>query len=111
MVLIGFIGLAAVGAVARFSLSTFWNRSEFPYGTLAINVVGSFALGLIASRGQSTLLLIGTAALGSFTTFSTVMLECFDFGEDGRYRAAIAYLSITVVAGCFAAYLGLELGT
>ena len=60
-------------------------RLEFPWGTLAVNISGAFALGLVAGLALhgDALLLAGTSLLGSYTTFSTWMLETYRLGEEG----------------------------
>ena len=87
---VGLLGGAA--SVARYLLGgivTAAGRASFPLGTLAVNVSGALALGmLIGLRVHGTaLVLLGTAMLGAFTTFSTWMLES---DRLGRYEAAPA---------------------
>src|SRR4051794_2437244 len=72
--------LGGVGAVARFLLSTAVARRGagwFPYGTLVVNVSGSALLGLVAGLALhgDALTLVGGGLLGSYTTFSTWMLD------------------------------------
>ena len=74
-------------------------------------MLGAFALGLIAAKGHTTTLLIGTAGLGSLTTFSTLAYESVALSDSNRTRAALLYLAATLIVGCGAAYLGLEWGT
>ncbi len=82
------------------------------WATLAVNVSASFALGLVASLDPSSgtasplLLLIGTGFLGSFSTFSTFMLEAFVAWQAGRRRETLALLAASVVLGALAALLG-----
>jgi CrcB protein len=110
---VGLIGGAA--SVARFLLDgAIGSRlaGGFPWGTFAVNVSGSFALGLLAGAGVSgtVLTLAGTAALGSYTTFSTWMFETHRLGEDDDRRLLAANLIGSLVAGLVAAYVGLRLG-
>jgi CrcB protein len=107
--------LGGAGALARFHLDAFVQLragSEFPFGTLAVNVLGSLALGVLAgaSVGGDALLLAGTALLGSFTTFSTWMLETERLAEDGERRIALANLVVPILAGLAAAAAGWAIG-
>ncbi len=92
LVWIGAALVGGVGALARFHLDAFVelpSAGEFPLGTLVVNLLGAFCLGLLTglSITGDTLLVAGTALLGSFTTFSTVMLETERLGEEGERRA------------------------
>jgi len=115
LVWVGAALLGGVGALARFQLDSFVELpavGEFPLGTLAVNLLGSFCLGLLTglSITGDALLLEGTAALGSFTTFSTVMLETERLGEEGESPLALANLAISFAGGLVAAALGWILG-
>jgi CrcB protein len=109
----GCVGGAA--AVARFLLDgAIGSRvgGAFPWGTFAVNVSGSFALGTLVGAAVSGtgLTLAGTAALGSYTTFSTWMFETHRLGEDDDRRGLAANVAGSLAAGLVAAYLGLRLG-
>ena len=110
----------AGGAVSRYLLDTFVSErlgGAFPWGTLAINLSGSFALGLLFAlaieravlpasiRGP---LLIGF--LGAYTTFSTLMLESWRLAEDGALVLAVANAAGSMLLGLVAVYAGLALG-
>ena len=93
-------------------MSARWGR-EFPLGTLAVNLTGAFTLGLLVGagvQGYLLLLLVGVAALGSYTTFSTWMFESHRLGEDGERRLAAANLAVSLAAGLVAALAGWALG-
>jgi CrcB protein len=115
LVWVGVAVLGGVGALSRWTLdglvSTRWGR-EFPLGTLVVNLTGAFALGLLVGAGVQgdVLLLAGTAALGSYTTFSTWMFESHRLGEDGERRLAVANLAVSLAAGLAAALAGWALG-
>jgi CrcB protein len=115
LVWIGVGALGGVGALLRFHVDELvqWRAAgEFPWGTLAVNVLGSFGLGLLTGLSVTgdALLLLGTAALGSFTTFSTWMLETERLAEDGEGRIALANLGLPFAAGLAAAALGWAIG-
>lgn len=112
----GGIGLlGGVGAIVRFRVDAFVQlraAGEFAFGTLVVNVLGSFALGVLtgAGVGGDALLLAGTAVLGSFTTFSTWMLETERLGEDGDDRIAALNVVVSLAAGLTAALAGWGVG-
>ena len=102
----------SVGALARDALSG-WaqerSRSDFPVGTLAVNVAGSFALGITIGAGSldSSLTMASVGFLGGFTTFSTWMVETVRLGT--RSPRALFNLAVTSALGVAAAALGLIL--
>lgn len=103
------------GAVARYALDGIVQvrlRSEFPLGTLVVNLGGCFALGLLAGLRVSSevTLLLGTATLGSYTTFSTWMLETHRPAEDGEPGLAWRNILISLAAGLACAALGRVVG-
>ena len=113
--LIGVALLGGAGAVARFLLDgAVAGRAgrSFPWGTLAVNLSGAFALGVLvgAALGGDALRLAGTGLLGAYTTFSTWMLETHREGEDGRTREAALNLAVSLALGLGCAWAGRELG-
>jgi fluoride exporter len=112
------LGVALLGGVAtlaRFLIDGLISRASgggLPLGTLAINVTGAFALGLVAGLAVSgdALVLIGTATLGSYTTFSTWMLESHRLRDDGRFKGALGNIVISVTVGLAAIALGHTIG-
>ncbi|MCA1698807.1 MAG: fluoride efflux transporter CrcB [Actinobacteria bacterium] len=112
---IAIAGIGGVGAVLRFILDGAVQRrvaGGFPAGTLTVNLMGSFALGVLIGVGVAgdAFLLLGTAALGSFTTFSTWMLEADRLGEDGELAQAGLNIAVSLAGGLLAAALGRGLG-
>jgi CrcB protein len=110
---IGLVG--GLGAIGRFLLDAEVSRRagrSFPWGTLAVNLSGAFALGVLAGAtiSDDAYRLAGTGMLGAYTTFSTWMLESHRLGEDGRLRLGVANLAVSLVAGVAAAWLGQRLG-
>ncbi|GAA2675593.1 MULTISPECIES: CrcB family protein [Actinosynnema] len=102
-------GGAAVGSVLRFLvdrlLRSRWDTA-FPWPTLAVNVVGSFALGLLVGAQPWLWALLGAGFCGGLTTYSTFSLENVTLVERGRPWLALGYASLTLVAGIAAAALG-----
>jgi CrcB protein len=107
--------LGGMGAVARFLLDgAVASRvaTSFPFGTLAVNLTGALALGVLhgAGAGGDALRLVGTGLLGAYTTFSTWMLESHRLGEDGRPRLGLANLLVSLALGLACVWLGDQLG-
>jgi CrcB protein len=108
------LGVGAIGglaSIARFAVHGLFpldSRAGFPVGTLAVNLTGSFALGVLvgAGVGGDAYLLAGTAALGSYTTFSTWILDSERLVRHGRRGRAAANLLGSLVLGVAAAELG-----
>ena len=106
----------ALGAAARFGLGGLLLRqlgSGFPWGTFAVNMIGSFAAGFLAiwleARGPSAIywrafLMVGV--LGALTTYSALMVECLVFARSDRQGNALGYLALTLVAGLLLVWLG-----
>jgi CrcB protein len=115
LVVVGVGLLGGAGAVARFLLDgAVASRvaSAFPFGTLAVNLVGALALGVLHGAGVDgdALRLAGTGLLGAYTTFSTWMLESHRLGEDGRLRVGVANLLVSLALGLACVCLGDRLG-
>jgi len=112
---VGVAVLGAFGALARFHLDGYVQRrtgSGFPAGTLAVNLTGSLLLGLLTgvSVTSGTMLVLGTGLLGSFTTFSTWMLETERLAEEGASRAALANVAVSLAGGLAAGAAGWAIG-
>ena len=111
----------AIGAVLRHQMGrgmTHWLGVQavtaFPWATLAVNVVGSLAMGLVAGflarhgqGGEHWRLFLGVGLLGGFTTFSSFSLEMMMLIERGQALQALTYALISVLAGLTALYVGL----
>ncbi|TAK64492.1 fluoride efflux transporter CrcB [Methylobacter sp.] len=109
------------GAVVRFLVSSGisqWLGRGFPYGTLVVNVIGSFMLGLLTEsliQQRITVTFEYRAAIligfiGAFTTFSTFSLETFYLLEQGNLTKALLNIFTSVTACIFAIWLGLLCG-
>lgn len=88
---------APFGAMLRYLISQQANK-DFPYGTLLINLIGSYILGLISHLSETYLLLIGVGFLGSFTTFSTLNIELLQLFKDKLHKGLL-YLALTYILG------------
>ncbi|MDP3936611.1 MAG: fluoride efflux transporter CrcB [Deltaproteobacteria bacterium] len=110
-----------IGSVLRYALAGLVHRlipfAAFPYGTLAVNVTGCLAIGILGgiSDGRQTVgpdlrlfLLIGV--LGGFTTFSTFGHETLALARDGEYLKASANVLLQVTVGLTAVWLGYGAG-
>ena len=97
-VLVGVGG--AAGALCRYAVTATLDTETFPYGTFAVNVLGSFVLGAVFFSGVATgwLLLAGTGFCGSFTTFSSFAFDTVTLAETGRLRRSVANAAGTLVA-------------
>ncbi|MEA2458995.1 MAG: fluoride exporter [Thermoleophilaceae bacterium] len=107
--------LGGVGALARFGIdgavASRWG-GRFPLGTFVVNISGAFALGVLAGLAPSTdaMRLAGTALLGSYTTFSTWMLEAERSGEEGQSGTLAANIVGSLALGLAGAAVGRWLG-
>ena len=108
----------AAGAYARYRLSrAVYARAghSFPWGTLAVNLAGSFALGLVLPHlaGGATPLraLVAVGFLGAFTTFSTFAAEAVALLEERRWGRAAGYVAASLALGLAAIAAGVWVGT
>ena len=107
--------IGGAGSVIRFladGLVASAVGRDFPFGTLAVNVSGAMILGLLTglALGHDQALLAGTAAVGSYTTFSTWRFETDRLAEERQFRRAAANVIVTLVLGVTAAALGRLIG-
>ncbi len=110
----------AIGSVCRFLTGVAVTRlagPAFPWGTLTVNVVGSFAIGflteLVARKLNASMeirLLIVVGFLGGFTTFSSFSLDTMALIERGATAAALSYVLASVVISLLATFGGLAFG-
>ncbi|MBP1156145.1 MULTISPECIES: CrcB family protein [unclassified Paenibacillus] len=109
MLLVGAGGFA--GAVSRYWMSGRIAQrfpGLIPYGTLSVNVLGSFMLGWFLGHGADAWMtaLFGSGFMGAFTTFSTFKLESEGLLSQGRKRSAWLYMGLTYTMGFAFLYLG-----
>ena len=110
----------AAGTGARYWLSGWVLRHSgpgFPFGTLAVNTIGSFLLGLIMEIGGSGGLLgptlriaLTTGVMGGFTTYSTFNYETIEYFREGAWALGAVNVGSTVVVCLFAGFAGLAAG-
>jgi fluoride exporter len=112
------IGLGGfLGSVMRY-ITVKWVDGKlntlFPYGTLTVNIVGSFLLGVIymaalrkAGLSENGRLFMGVGFCGGFTTFSAFALENFNLMQEKLLGTSILYISLSVVAGILALAAGI----
>jgi fluoride exporter len=118
MLLLSIFAGGALGALARYGLAGWvYARfgTEFPWGTLAVNMVGSLALGLLLPLFDMQAPLthlrgfVTVGCIGAFTTFSTFAFEALTLIQDGEWARALAYVAVSVLLGltCIASGLAL----
>jgi CrcB protein len=112
---VGVAALGGMGAIARFVVDALVATRvgrEFPYGTLAVNLSGAVVLGLLVGLavGGDDYLLLGTAAVGSYTTFSTWMFETQRLNEDGELALGLANVAVSIALGLSVAALARSIG-
>ena len=110
----------SLGALMRFIVSNAINEripANFPFGTLTVNVLGSFLMGFLAmwlveNLGLNPLLRLAifVGFLGAFTTFSTFSMETLNLIEEGLVSRALLNMLINVSLSIFAVWLGVLLG-
>lgn len=110
----------ALGSGARYLVGT-WSAarwgSDFPWGTLAVNVAGSFLLGLVMVLGleagtisPETRLFLAAGVMGGFTTYSSFNHETISLAARGQWELATVYVVGTLIAAWGAGLLGILLG-
>lgn len=116
--LIVFLG-AGIGGALRHGvnqLAAHLFGMAFPYGTLTVNVAGSFLMGVLAEyfafrsgASQEIRLFLTTGVLGGFTTFSTFSLDAISIWERGQWGTAVAYIAISLVLSLAGLFAGLAI--
>lgn len=115
ILLVGFGGF--IGSVLRYLASGYVQQAsksvDFPYGTLAVNVMGCFAIGFLAQLAESrgvlgseSRLFVFVGILGGFTTFSSFGNETLNLARDSQMANALANVGMNVVIGLLAVWLG-----
>ncbi|MCT3282929.1 MULTISPECIES: fluoride efflux transporter CrcB [Lactobacillaceae] len=106
-----------VGGLLRYMVIGYFINHSTVLGTLIINLIGCFGLGLVnhflalQERIPATITLaIGTGLIGAFTTFSTFTYDIFNLIQQGHYLDAFSYLLSSIILGLVMSYLGVVLG-
>lgn len=113
VIAIGLVG--GVGAIARFALDGLVGGRagrRFPFGTLAVNLLGAFVLGVLVGAAVSgnAYRIFGTGLIGAFTTFSTWLFESHRLGEDGELGLGLLNFGVSLALGIGAAWVGRRIG-
>ena len=104
----------AIGAWLRFAAGRLAGSAAFPWATLGVNILGSFAMGLLAAwlaragGSESARLLLGVGVLGGFTTFSAFSLEVVSLAQRGSIGLAGLYVAASLLGGIGALFVGLK---
>jgi CrcB protein len=102
----------AAGALTRYGIAVAVGVRSFPWTTLAINLTGSFLLGLLLTVGierewpENTIVPLAIGFLGAYTTYSTFSYETFTLFRADRAQAAVLYIGVSLAGGLAAAALG-----
>lgn len=109
----------ALGAGLRYHLGralTAMLGVQFPYGTLAANLLGGFLMGVLTGwlvrygmGGEQSRLFLSVGVLGGFTTFSALSLELFNMIERGQWGIALGYIFLSVIGALLALMAGITL--
>ena len=107
-----------IGGICRYLLSKFVQTkilSTFPWGTLSVNIIGCFLIGLVfalSDRGNISpqwRLFLATGILGGFTTFSAFSNETFFMLRHGQLLYALSYVTASILVGVLATFTGYSL--
>lgn len=104
---------AALGGILRYFAGVYLSRGDWPWGTIVVNLIGSFLVGLImfgaVARGYfgpDARVFLVTGVIGGFTTMSSFAYETAAFVEDAEMLRAFAYASLTVLGSLVMVFLG-----
>jgi len=107
-----------IGSICRYLLSLLIQNkflSTYPFGTLSVNIIGCFLIGIIyalSDRGHFSVewrLFLATGIIGGFTTFSSFSNETVSMLRDAQYGNALLYVSGSVILGLLATFCGIIL--
>jgi CrcB protein len=111
LLLVGLSG--GIGSMLRYAAGLFINSKFFPYATLAVNIIGSFIIGIIFAMSikegglsNQWKLFLATGTCGGFTTFSAFSLENMELLQNGKIGIAAGYIMLSIVLGILAAFFG-----
>ena len=113
------VGLGGgIGSMLRYATSLMITSRYFPYATLAVNICGSFVIGLVLAMSvkneqflNNWKLFLAVGICGGFTTFSSFSAENMELLQNGKAMSAFIYIAASVIFGIVAAWLGFKLLT
>ena len=106
------------GSISRYGVGQLFSKfvnSGFPAGTFAVNIIGSFIIGIVLGAfeqnniSDSWKLLIAVGFCGGFTTFSSFAYENFSLLDTKQFLVSTLYISLSIVVGLFAVFLGFKI--
>jgi CrcB protein len=113
------VGLGSfIGGISRYLVTLFVQNkilSTFPYGTMAVNIIGCFLIGTIyalSERGNwnpEWRIFLATGVMGGFTTFSSFSNETVSMLRDAEYWPAFTYVALSVIIGLAATFAGISI--
>lgn len=111
------VGLGGgIGSILRYAGSLLFAERNFPFGTLAVNIIGSFIIGMVIAFSikheafdSNWKIFLATGICGGFTTFSAFSMENLHFLQNGKYMTALVYILASVTMGILAAFAGFKL--
>jgi fluoride exporter len=113
IILVGLGG--GIGSILRYAGSFLIPAKYFPWSTLAVNIFGSFIIGLVLAYSlkdgffsNNWKLFLATGVCGGFTTFSAFTAENLTLLQNGKYGIALFYIALSVILGIGAAFLGYQ---
>ena len=105
-----------IGSMLRLLIAIASKQSGFPLGTLLVNILGSFAIGIIIACSMKDSFVtadwktfLATGICGGFTTFSAFSMENLQMFQEGKIMQALLYIIISLVAGITAAWIGFKI--
>jgi fluoride exporter len=107
-----------IGGILRYLVSQFIQMklyTSFPYGTLTVNIIGCFFIGLVFGLSDKAILshewrlFLATGVLGGFTTFSAFSNETVSMLRDGQFWYASAYVGSSLFIGFIATFIGISI--
>ncbi len=113
------VGLGGcIGSMMRFAAYLLFRSSSFPISTLLVNITGSLIIGLVIGLSikdenfaANWKIFLATGICGGFTTFSAFSLENMEMLQQGKYFLCFLYITLSIIAGISAAWLGYKLIT
>lgn len=109
------VGLGgAIGSMFRYAMYFISKQESFPIATLLINIAGGFLIGVIMGlslRQNNWTLFLATGICGGFTTFSAFSFENLQLIQNGKITTALLYISLSILLGITATWLGYKLAS